>query len=146
MIHFIENSFRYKIPPPISAYWHELLCMAVHAVTGWEAGKGAEILPRLYSPSWRIVDPSLPFLFAWSFCACQLPSCSWLSGKESTCQCRRWGFDPWVRKIPWRRTCQPTPLFLSGKSCGQRSLAGYSPGGSRVGCDLVTQWQQPSCT
>ena len=27
----------------------------------------------------------------------------WLSGKESTCQCRRhrrWGFDPWVRKIP----------------------------------------------
>ena len=25
------------------------------------------------------------------------------SGKESTCQCRRRGFDPWVRKIPWRR-------------------------------------------
>ena len=27
----------------------------------------------------------------------------WLSGKESACQCRRQGFDPWVRKIPWRR-------------------------------------------
>ena len=27
----------------------------------------------------------------------------WLSGKESTCQCRRLGFNPWVRKIPWRR-------------------------------------------
>ena len=25
------------------------------------------------------------------------------SGKESACQCRRLGFDPWVRKIPWRR-------------------------------------------
>ena len=27
----------------------------------------------------------------------------WLSGKESTCQCRRCRFDPWVGKIPWRR-------------------------------------------
>ena len=27
----------------------------------------------------------------------------WLSSKESTCQCRRHGFYPWVRKIPWRR-------------------------------------------
>ena len=26
----------------------------------------------------------------------------WHSGKESTCQCRRHGFDPWVGKIPWR--------------------------------------------
>ena len=24
-------------------------------------------------------------------------------GKESACQCRSRGFDPWVRKIPWRR-------------------------------------------
>ena len=34
--------------------------------------------------------------------------------------------DPWVRKIPWRRKCQPTPVFLPEKSHGQRSLAGYS--------------------
>jgi len=27
----------------------------------------------------------------------------WLSGKESTCQCRRGGFNPWVGKISWRR-------------------------------------------
>ena len=32
-----------------------------------------------------------------------------------------------VRKIPWRRKWQPTPVFLSGESHGQRSLAGYSP-------------------
>ena len=51
---------------------------------------------------------------------------SWHSGKESTCLCRRCGFDPWVRKIPWRRKCQPTPVFLPGKCHGQRSLAGYS--------------------
>ena len=37
-----------------------------------------------------------------------------LSGKEPACQCRRWkrfGLDPWVRKIPWRRAWQPTPVF-----------------------------------
>jgi len=27
----------------------------------------------------------------------------WLSGKESTCQCRRRVFDSWVGRIPWRR-------------------------------------------
>ena len=31
----------------------------------------------------------------------------WLSGKESACQCRRPGFDPWVGKIPWRRNGSP---------------------------------------
>ena len=35
------------------------------------------------------------------------------------------GFDPWVWNIPWRREQQPTPVFLSGESLGQRSLAGY---------------------
>ena len=52
------------------------------------------------------------------------------SGKEPTCQCRRQkrcGFDPWVGKIPWRRSQQPTAVFLSGESHGQRSLVGYSP-------------------
>ena len=44
-------------------------------------------------------------------------------------QCRRPRFDPWVGKIPWRREWQPTPVFLSGASCGQRSLTGYSPWG-----------------
>jgi len=40
---------------------------------------------------------------------------------------KRLGFSPWVRKIPWRRTWQPTPVFLPGESHGQRSLAGCSP-------------------
>ena len=35
-------------------------------------------------------------------------------------------FSPWVGKIPWRRKWQPTPIFLPGKSHGQRSLMGYS--------------------
>ena len=52
----------------------------------------------------------------------------WLIGKESACQCKISRFDPWVGKISWRRKWQPTPVFLPGKSHGQRSLAGYSPG------------------
>ena len=67
----------------------------------------------------------------------------WLSGKESACQCRRHGFDPWVRKIPWRRKWQPTPVFLPGESHGQRGLEGYSPWGcKRVGHNIVTEQQQ----
>ena len=52
------------------------------------------------------------------------------SGKEPIHEYRRWkrcGFDPWVRKIPWRRAWQPTPVFLPGESNRQRSPADYSP-------------------
>ena len=54
------------------------------------------------------------------------------STNKSTCQCRRYErhrFDPWLRQMPWRMAWQPTPVFLSGESHGQRSLAGYSPRG-----------------
>ena len=46
-------------------------------------------------------------------------------------QCKRHRFDPWVRKIPWRREWQPTPVFWPGESCGQRSLVGSSPWGRK---------------
>ena len=56
------------------------------------------------------------------------------SGKELACQCRRHrrhGFDSWVGKIPWRRTWQPSLVFLPGKSHGQTRLVGYSPWGRK---------------
>ena len=40
---------------------------------------------------------------------------------------RKGEFDPCIAKTPWRRAWQPTPVFLPGESCGQRSLGGYSP-------------------
>ena len=62
----------------------------------------------------------------------------WLSSKESACPCRRHGFYSWVGNIPWRKKWQPNLVFLPGKSHGQRSLAGYSPGGrKRVGHHLA---------
>ena len=47
-------------------------------------------------------------------------------------QCRRLRFDPWVRKIPWRRKWQPTPVFVPGEFHRQRSLAGYSSWGRKT--------------
>ena len=64
-------------------------------------------------------------------------------------------FDPWVRKIPWSRQQQPTPVFLPGKFHGQRSLAGYSPQGHKewdtiehtraMQCQLGYQWCALNC-
>ena len=69
----------------------------------------------------------------------------WLSGKEVVYQRNRHGFDAWVRKVPWKRKWQPTPVFLPGKFHEQRSLAGYSPWGhKRVRHDLATKQQQQS--
>ena len=53
------------------------------------------------------------------------------SGKKPARQCRldikRRGFDLWVGKIRFRKVWRPTPVFLSGESHRQRSLAGCSP-------------------
>ena len=53
-------------------------------------------------------------------------------------RCKRCEFDPWVRKIPWRRKWQPTSVFLPGKSHGQRSLVGCSP----RGCEELDMTEQ----
>jgi len=42
----------------------------------------------------------------------------WFIGEESACNagdaCRRCGFNSWVRKIPWSRKWEPTPVYLPG--------------------------------
>ena len=63
--------------------------------------------------------------------------------KESACHCRRLRFNPWVRKIPWRRKWQPTPLFLPGESHGFSGIPQepgrlQSIGSQRVGQNWVT--------
>ena len=67
----------------------------------------------------------------------------WHSGKESPCQCRkhrRLGFNPWVRKIPWRRKWQPTPIFLAWKISWTEEPGGLqSMGSQRVSYDWTTE-------
>ena len=74
-------------------------------------------VPSRYIDTYRYVVGALPW---------------WLSSKESFCRCRKHEFNPWVRKIPWKRSWQATPAFLPGKSHGQRSLADFSPWHRRV--------------
>ena len=50
--------------------------------------------------------------------------------KESACNGGD-GFDPWVRKIPWRREWLPIPVFLPREFHGQKSLVGYRPWGCK---------------
>ena len=69
---------------------------------------------------WKIPFITYPFFFF--FLNLSIPL--WLSGESIHLQCGRPGFDPWVGKIPWRRERLPTPVFLPGKSHGQRSLVG----------------------
>ena len=66
-----------------------------------------------------------------------------LDSKESACQCRRPGFDPWVGKLPWRREWLPIPVFLPGESHGQKSLAGYSSRGHKES-DMTEQPTLPT--
>ena len=62
----------------------------------------------------------------------------WLNSKRICLPCRRLMFNPWVRKIPWRREWLLTLVFLPGESHGHRSLAGYSPWG-RKESDMTEQ-------
>ena len=65
----------------------------------------------------------------------------WLSSKVPTCQCRKCRFNPWVGKMPWRRKWQLTPVFLPGKSHGQRSLLDHGVT-KRVKHNLATKQQK----
>ena len=61
---------------------------------------------------------------------------------ELNCQCRRHGFDPWIRKIPWRRKWQPTPVFFLENSLDRWAWTARIHGVTRGGHDLVTEKQQ----
>ena len=65
------------------------------------------------------------------------------TGKESACQCRRRGYDPWVRKIRRSGKWQPTPVFLPGESPWTEEFGGLqSIGPQRVRHNLATKQHQ----
>ena len=89
----------------------------------WQVGKLLSISPRhLTWDSGPSLGVSLVPFVIFSRHSLGLPR--WLSDKESACQCKEtrvWSLD---QEIAWKRTWQPTPIFLPEKSHGQRSLAG----------------------
>ena len=68
------------------------------------------------------------------------------SSKEPACQYKghkRHGINPWVGKISWRRTWQPTPVLLPGESHEQKSLVGYK---SKRSQRIRHDWRGLACT
>ena len=59
--------------------------------------------------------------------------------------CKRHRLDPWLRKIPWSKKWQTAPVFLPGKSHGQRSLMGYSLWGGKE-LDVAEHLHAHVCT
>ena len=93
-----------------------------------EVNSKSQPLVRAYCSPWTV--PSFVFINLFNPDSVLVELRRWLSGWRIYLQCRshrRLRFNPWVRKIPWRRKWQPTLVFLPEKSRGQRRLAGYSP-------------------
>ena len=74
----------------------------------------------------RLNNKGICHLLPWRF---DFPGGS--DGKASAYNLGDPGLIPGSGMIPWRRKWQPTPILLPGKSCGRRSLVGYSPWGPK---------------
>ena len=86
---------------------------------------------QIFSLKYYFLFHNQASLFFWSLlllCQSLLVWCKqewgfpwWLSGEEFAYRCRKWGFNPWVRKTPWRRKWQPIQIVLPGKLHGPRN-------------------------
>ena len=107
----------------------------------------ASLLPSQESSSgFYVPSAACGILVSWSGIEPGLPQWKGFPGgsETSACQCSRCGLGTWVKKLPWRRNWQHTPVFLSGKSHGQRSLVGYCSWSRRVKCNLATKHHHQS--
>ena len=95
---------------------------------GGEDGRGA-VKGRRWIDLRTFTDRT--FFDSWGFCSWGFPSDSVVKNPPSMQETQTSGFNPWVRKIPWRRAWKPAPVFLPGESQGHRNLRGYSPQGCK---------------
>ena len=72
----------------------------------------------------RVLNLSTRTMLCRAFCFMGFPG-----GSDRKCERPR--FDLWVKNITWKMKWQPTPVFLPGKSHGQRRLADYSSWGGK---------------
>ena len=93
-------------PPHFSAY--SCCCFSSSHISSLYLPVSASLL--VYSSSLDL-HPSLLYLAKCSHSLRHHPGSLFWS---LHCQCKRHGLDPWVGKIPWIRTWQPTPVFLPG--------------------------------
>ena len=69
--------------------------------------------------------------------------CGGSDGKSVCLQCRRPRFNPWVRKIPWRRIRLPTSVFWPGELHGLYSLWGHkgSDANEKLSLSKIQKWK-----
>ena len=101
------------IPPSIRVLYVVIIPKAYLTWHSRMSGSRWVITPSWLSGSWR------SFLYSSSVYSSHLFLISSASVRR-----KHWS-NSWVEKIPWRRAWQPIPVFLPGKSHGQRSLMGY---------------------
>ena len=77
-----------------------------------DGGAGTGFVSLLECSSTLLCLPEVPLLNLSRALTPQVRLPWWLRWQSVCLQCRRPGFDPWVRKISWRREWQPTPVFL----------------------------------
>ena len=107
----------------------------------WYAGWGMD--RDLFIFRWLIEQPSFwivnLFLTDLKYLPYYLDFPGGSDDKESACNVGDLGCILGVRKIPWRREWQPTPVFLPGESHGQKSLVDNSPWGHKSQTRWVTK-------
>ena len=126
------KSFAHVQPFATHGLWPTMI-LSPWDFSGKNTGRGCHVPPPedLYDPVIELISPSSSVLQTDSL-STETPGKSPRYAAKDTCmQCGRPGFNPWVGKIPWRRNCQPTPVFLPGKFHGQRSLVSYSSWGCK---------------
>ena len=102
--------------------WQPTLVFLPGESQGWGSLVGCRLWGRTESDTTEATQQQQQQVHVWGFQG-------GASGKEPACQCRRrkrYGFDLWVGKVPWRRAWQPSPGFLPGGSHGQKNLVGCS--------------------
>ena len=104
-------------PPPV---WEGPTSPAASSM-----GQSQVPYPRVYRPKFCL--QSAPVTFGSDGVICVFPFLSSLVAQMvKNPPAMQETFNPWVRKIPWRREWKPTPVSLPRESRGQRSLVGYS--------------------
>ena len=142
----LKNSFISKFKEVVLV---QHLCRNSSEHTGWKVGQASAIVWQVvYTVTWRKTFSSIEVMVSiWptrhTLSYAVLQKIEKLANQQGVeigwgmqGHWRDWlqttsSYFPWVGKIPWRRKWQPTAVFLPGKSHGQRSLAGYSPWGSK---------------
>ena len=105
-------------------------CLHMDSFNSWLAFVCVDINDKWACLKWKKAHSVLVFWYNLNYLLLYVYLMIWASlvaQMVKIClRCGRLGFDLWVRKIPWRREWQPTPVFLPGEFHGQRSLVGYS--------------------